>query len=167
MTRKAPAGWTQACIVLRLTSTVRGIRRWRILLTGDAEEESWRSMTNRGQSISARILKVSHHGAINGTPRWVVQRIRPRYSVISNGQLYGHPTEAVYRRLHSRHENRIFCTEKNEDARKPSGCKEFTCPKSEGPGPLSLLLRPRKRPHVEEEPSDSFCTDVLQRELGT
>lgn len=161
--RRADHTANNLSIVLRLTPTVRGLRRWRILLTGDAEEESYTSIVDRGHTLSARILKVSHHGSANGTPPWVVSKIRPRYSIMSVGQRHGHPTEEVYRLL-LRTGNEIFCTEKNL-GRKPSGCKEFKCPKTDSPGPISIFLR-RRRPRVKLVPDNVFCTGVLRQEFG-
>jgi hypothetical protein len=150
-------------LVVRLKPNISGVKRWRILLTGDAEEESYESIVDRDQSISARILKVSHHGSRNGTPAWVIPKIRPRYSIMSVGQRYGHPNEEVYRAL-LRTGNEIFCTEKNL-GKKASACRNFACPKQGNPGPLSIYLS-SGIPHVRVEPDDAFCTEVLRQELG-
>lgn len=161
--RRADHTANNLSLVLRLKPNISGVKRWRILLTGDAEEESYESIVDRKQSLSARILKVSHHGSRNGTPAWVIPKIRPRYSVMSVGQRYGHPNKEVYRAL-LRNGNEIFCTEKNMGSMK-SACEGFTCPKSGRPGPLSIYLS-SGTPHVRVEPDDAFCTDTLWQELG-
>ncbi len=160
--RRADHTANNLSLVLRLTPTPSGLQEWRILLTGDAEESSWTSMVARGESLSARILKVSHHGSSNGTPDWIIPRIRPSYNVISVGQRHGHPSRDVYRSL-LLPGGEIFCTEKNMGSR-PSGCREFSCPKTENPGPLSILMQ-ADPPRVSTEPDDAFCTETLHREL--
>jgi beta-lactamase superfamily II metal-dependent hydrolase len=43
-------------------------RGWRLLFTGDAEQESWRIMHRRGLLKPSHFLKVSHHGSETGAP---------------------------------------------------------------------------------------------------
>jgi beta-lactamase superfamily II metal-dependent hydrolase len=43
-------------------------RGWRLLLAGDAEIRSWKTMAREGVLKPAHFLKVSHHGSHNGTP---------------------------------------------------------------------------------------------------
>ena len=161
--RRADHTANNLSIVLRLSPTEQRLRKWTVLLPGDAEEESWESMNVRGQDLSAGILKVSHHGSTNGTPPWTIAKIRPEYSIISVGQRHGHPTETVYRAL-LQPGNKIFCTEKNIGSR-PSGCKAFECPKSGRPGSISFLLDSNP-PHLTVTPNDAFCTETLHEELG-
>lgn len=161
--RRADHTANNLSIVIRLSPTERHIRRWKILLPGDAEEESWGSMATRGQGLAAGILKVSHHGSTNGTPPWIIPEIQPEYSVISAGQRHGHPTEAVYRSLlHGN--NQVYVTEKNMGS-KLSGCQGFECPKSGRPGSISFVLKP-DNPEVTITP-DSACTEALQGEFGS
>ena len=162
--RRADHTANNLSLVLRLKPNIPGVKRWRILLTGDAEQESYESITDCGQSMSARILKVSHHGSRNGTPAWVIPKIRPRYSVMSVGQRHGHPNKEVYLAL-LRNGNEIFCTKKNKGSKK-SACEGFKCPKTDRPGPLSIYLS-SDRPHVRAEPDNAFCTQRLREELGS
>jgi len=71
--------------------------RFRALLTGDSqaeEQEYWLAV----DSIPAvTVLKVAHHGSVNGTtPAWIA-RTHPRIAVISVGahNSYGHPAPQV------------------------------------------------------------------------
>lgn len=61
------------------------------LFTGDIEREGRRRLVN--ENLRADVLKVSHHGAANGTDRAFLQRVNPRVAVISVGadNRYGHP----------------------------------------------------------------------------
>ncbi len=43
-------------------------RQWRLLFAGDAEERSWRTMSQRGVLRPVDFLKVAHHSSSNGTP---------------------------------------------------------------------------------------------------
>jgi hypothetical protein len=46
---------------------------WRdvtLLLTGDAELESWALMRQRGSPLGSTLVKVGHHGSINASPTW-------------------------------------------------------------------------------------------------
>jgi competence protein ComEC len=61
------------------------------LFTGDIEREGRRRLA--GANLRADVLKVSHHGAVNGTDRAFLERVNPRVAVISVGanNRYGHP----------------------------------------------------------------------------
>lgn len=61
------------------------------LFTGDIEREGRRRLA--GANLRADVLKVSHHGAANGTDRAFLERVKPRVAVISVGanNRYGHP----------------------------------------------------------------------------
>ncbi|GIV10582.1 MAG: hypothetical protein KatS3mg020_0073 [Fimbriimonadales bacterium] len=61
------------------------------LFTGDIEREGRRRLADT--ELRADVLKVSHHGAANGTDRAFLARVNPRVAVISVGanNRYGHP----------------------------------------------------------------------------
>lgn len=59
-------------IVLELTW-----RGWTLLFTGDAEERSWQTMADAELLDPVHLIKVSHHGSINGTERGVFDTILP------------------------------------------------------------------------------------------
>ncbi len=65
----------------------------KILFTGDATRSVWRSLLARDQLKNIDILKVSHHGAKNGTMRTFLQATRPELALISVGRhnQFGHP----------------------------------------------------------------------------
>lgn len=67
-----------------------------LLLPGDAEEKGWERANAEEGALRAEVLKVSHHGGLSGTPRWVPTAVQPRTSVISVGpNAYGHPHPMV------------------------------------------------------------------------
>ncbi len=71
------------------------------LLTGDAEAESESQMLSKGLDLSATVLKVGHHGSKSSTGQSFLDKVNPKYAVISvgKGNSYGHPTQEVMNRL--------------------------------------------------------------------
>ncbi|MCS7209661.1 MAG: MBL fold metallo-hydrolase [Fimbriimonadales bacterium] len=63
------------------------------LFTGDIEREGRQRLYVARANLRADVLKVSHHGAANGTDRAFLRRVSPRVAVISvgAGNRYGHP----------------------------------------------------------------------------
>jgi competence protein ComEC len=71
------------------------------LFTGDAEyleRDFWRANANLPH---VTLLKVSHHGSINGTDAPWIEATRPRYAIISVGanNRYGHPSPQTLQTL--------------------------------------------------------------------
>lgn len=64
------------------------------LLAGDAESVSENEMINSGEDLKADLLKVGHHGSSSSTTRSFLNKVNPKYSVISvgKGNSYGHPS---------------------------------------------------------------------------
>lgn len=71
------------------------------LLTGDAEEVSESQMLSNGLDLSATVLKVGHHGSRTSTSQTFLDKVSPKYAVISvgKGNSYGHPTQETLNRL--------------------------------------------------------------------
>jgi beta-lactamase superfamily II metal-dependent hydrolase len=44
-------------------------RGWKLLFPGDAEQESWKMMGEKGVLDPVQLLKIAHHGSWNGTPQ--------------------------------------------------------------------------------------------------
>lgn len=74
------------------------------LLTGDAEAASESQMVSKGLDLSATVLKVGHHGSRSSTGDSFLDKVNPKFAVISVGQgnSYGHPTQEVMNRLQAR-----------------------------------------------------------------
>lgn len=58
------------------------ISRWTwqgvsLLLTGDAELESWAVMRGNGVDLRATVLKIGHHGSIDASPVWGFESVFP------------------------------------------------------------------------------------------
>ena len=73
------------------------------LLEGDAENRSERQIAE--EQPEADLLKVAHHGSATSTIPLLLERVHPRFAVISVGarNTYGHPREEVLARLGEAH----------------------------------------------------------------
>jgi competence protein ComEC len=71
------------------------------LLTGDVEAEGERLLLQSGQSLSAAVLKVGHHGSNDSSTAEFMAAVDPGYAVISVGidNPFGHPEQALLDRL--------------------------------------------------------------------
>ncbi|MDH4359040.1 MAG: MBL fold metallo-hydrolase [Candidatus Berkelbacteria bacterium] len=67
------------------------------ILTGDAELQAQEKILGGDQNIQCELYKVPHHGAANGLDKRFIEKVKPKYAVISVGEnnQYGHPTQAV------------------------------------------------------------------------
>ncbi len=73
------------------------------LLEGDAENRSERQIAD--EHPEADLLKVAHHGSATSTIPQLLEKVHPRFAVISVGarNTYGHPREEVLARLENAH----------------------------------------------------------------
>jgi len=100
-----PVGWlpltaaddNNRSLVLRLTCGEVAF-----LLTGDIEAAAEAYLLANGELAPAWVLKVSHHGAAEGTSAAFLRQVQPRLAVISVGadNNHGHPAAATLQRLH-------------------------------------------------------------------
>ncbi len=72
-----------------------------MLFTGDSEQETERRLLDTYPDLSARILKVAHHGSRYSTTVAFLDRVRPEAAIISCGSdnRYGHPAQRTLDRL--------------------------------------------------------------------
>ena len=75
-----------------------------LIFTGDAEKTSETEMLNLGLDLSSDILKVGHHGSNSSSIAEFLDKVNPKYAVISCGldNSYGHPHKEVMERLNER-----------------------------------------------------------------
>ena len=71
------------------------------LFTGDAEIAEEGDLLDAGVDLNADVLKVCHHGSDTSSSSAFLQKVNPRFAIISVGKdnIYGHPTEEVLSRL--------------------------------------------------------------------
>ena len=72
-----------------------------MLLPGDAEAQTEDRMINKDVNVSAKVLKVAHHGSKYATTEEFLRRVKPEVAIISDGEYnrYGHPSPDVLARL--------------------------------------------------------------------
>ncbi len=90
----------EASVVLRLN-----YGRFSALLTGDLERAAERDLLRRRQDPSSLLLKVAHHGSRWATQDSFLERVKPRWAILSVGKNnpFGHPAREVMARLQHRH----------------------------------------------------------------
>lgn len=73
----------------------------RFLFTGDAQASNEYDMMSKGYNLNADVLKVGHHGSHTSTSEAFLQKVHPKYAVISCGAQndYGHPHKATMDKL--------------------------------------------------------------------
>lgn len=97
------------------------------LLTGDAESISEGEMVSRGLDLSATVLKIGHHGSRSSTNQSFLNKVNPKYAVISvgRGNSYGHPTQEVMSRLKAKNIP-VYRTDENGTVVATSNGKEVS-----------------------------------------
>ena len=86
----------------------------KFLFTGDAQASNEKDMIDKGYDLSADVLKVGHHGSNTSTSQAFLDKVKPKYAVISvgKGNDYGHPKAVIMKRLKSNGVN-VFRTDEN------------------------------------------------------
>lgn len=74
------------------------------LFSGDAEVQAETDMVNSGQTLSANVLKVGHHGSDTSSTDAYLDKVKPQAAVISCGlnNSYGHPAQTTIDKLKAR-----------------------------------------------------------------
>ena len=82
------------------------------LFTGDAETLSESEMLGKGYDLSADVLKVGHHGSKTSTSAEFLNKVNPKYAIISCGvnNKYSHPSEETLEKLSAKNIN-VFRTD--------------------------------------------------------
>jgi competence protein ComEC len=96
------------------------------LFTGDFPIEKEANIFNSGVDLSAKVLKISHHGSKNATSEEFINKVEPVEAIISVGKnSYGHPAQELLNRLKAKGIS-IFRTDEEGDVRYI--CKnQFSC----------------------------------------
>lgn len=74
------------------------------IFTGDAEQGSESKMVSRGSTLKSDVLKVGHHGSDTSTIDDFLNKVDPKYAVISCGanNQYGHPHHVTINKLNAK-----------------------------------------------------------------
>lgn len=80
---------------------VLSIYGWRVMLTGDIDEQAEQQIVKTTHPQMVDVLKVAHHGSSTSSSAQWLQHFRPKHAVISAGRnnRFGHPTPEVIHRL--------------------------------------------------------------------
>lgn len=71
-----------------------------LLFTGDAEDSAESEIMAQNCDLRADVLKVGHHGSRTSSSATFLQKIKPKYAIISVGNnSYGHPSAETVARL--------------------------------------------------------------------
>lgn len=75
--------------------------KYAFLFTGDAEAVSESEMVQKGYNLKADVLKVGHHASHSSTSNEFLNKVSPRYAIISvgTGNTYGHPAQVTLDRM--------------------------------------------------------------------
>lgn len=75
----------------------------RFLLMGDSERNMFGHLNKYAYFIQSDVIKVSHHGAINGTTHGLVSLVQPKAAVLSVGMYnrFNHPSPRIIQLYHT------------------------------------------------------------------
>ncbi|OPX43501.1 ComEC family competence protein [Ruminiclostridium hungatei] len=76
----------------------------KVLFTGDSEMPVEERLLDAGTEVAADLLKVGHHGSVTSSGEPFIDRVSPRYAVVSAGEhnKFGHPSQFVLDRFEQR-----------------------------------------------------------------
>jgi len=96
-------------IVIRLTFGNNSF-----MFGGDAEDISENEMLSKGFDVSADVLKIGHHGSSSSTTDAFLDKVNPKYAVISvgKGNSYGHPHKSTMKKLNAK-DIKVYRTNEN------------------------------------------------------
>jgi competence protein ComEC len=103
------------------------------LFTGDAEALSEKEMIKRCFDLSADVLKLGHHGSIRSTSDEFLEKVNPKYAVVSVGRNnhYRHPHKRTMDKLKKKG-IKIYRTDENGTVTAVSDGKKITFDKKPG-----------------------------------
>ena len=120
-------------IVVKITPKSIKSKNWSFLFSGDAEKASWDMIESNivdSKFLKSRVLKVPHHGSVNGMNSSIFSKINPDYCIVSAGQKHGLPDESILNLIKNKKSRNLFCTERNKHLKKPGPCNQkFNCPR--------------------------------------
>ena len=97
------------------------------MFDGDGEDVSENEMLAKGLNVSADVLKVGHHGSNSSTTEAFLNKVNPKYAVISVGKdnSYGHPHKSTMDKLKAKG-IKVYRTDENGTIVATSNGKNIT-----------------------------------------
>jgi beta-lactamase superfamily II metal-dependent hydrolase len=97
------------------------------IFMGDAQDISEGEILKKQLDIKADVLKVGHHGSHSSTTQEFLDKVNPKYAVISceKGNDYGHPHKETLTKLNGKNIN-VFRTDLNDTIIAESNGKEIS-----------------------------------------
>jgi competence protein ComEC len=91
-----PGSANEGSLVLQIS-----YNRFSALLTGDLEKTGELELLSQPLNLGGQLLKAAHHGSRNGTSNGFLDRMHPRWAIVSAGRNnpFGHPSHEVLARL--------------------------------------------------------------------
>lgn len=76
---------------------------FRMLFTGDSEDETEERLLEKGYNLKAQVLKVAHHGSQYASSEDFLKKVNPETAIISCGEdnNYGHPSQPTLEKFKS------------------------------------------------------------------
>jgi competence protein ComEC len=98
----APSSSTNSDDLNAYSIVIRIVYRGKsFLLEGDATSDSEQKMLESGLELKSDVLKVAHHGSSTSSIKAFIEKVSPKYAVISVGvnNVYNHPAPSTVKRL--------------------------------------------------------------------
>lgn len=105
LTNDNKGGLNVNSIVAKVYYKQKNNRNFRILFTGDIEEDAENIIIKKEDiNLEAEILKIAHHGSKTSSTDGFLEKVKPRIALIGVGEknTFGHPNDIVLKRLLSR-----------------------------------------------------------------
>ena len=138
------------------------------IFTGDAEKESENRMVSRGHNLQADVLKLGHHGSNTSTTDSFLEKVGPKYAVISCGfdNTYGHPDQGIISKLNAKNIE-IFRTDLDgtivarSDGENISFDKKGSSVKSSGQNNITKTVeKPEVKPPATDNIEEVYITNT-------
>lgn len=123
------------------------------IFTGDAESLSEGEILKKQLDISSDVLKVGHHGSRTSTTQNFLNKVNPKYAVISvgKGNSYKHPNQEILNRLKSKNV-KVYRTDENGTVVATSDGTSIRFNKSPGSYKGNDVVVPIQKPSIKPQP---------------
>ncbi|RXI44231.1 hypothetical protein DP145_11115 [Clostridium tetani] len=127
------------------------------IFTGDAESLSEGEILQKQLDISSDVLKVGHHGSKTSTTKNFLNKVSPKYAVITvgKGNSYKHPNQEVLNRLKAKN-IKVYRTDENGTIVATSDGTSIRFNKSPGSYKGNDVVTPMSKPTSKSQPKPNI-----------